>query len=58
MLLRPGHGVAFMQPERDSSVTEGTERLVRRGLVAAALEGLALGLAASFPGRSTAAQWL
>jgi hypothetical protein len=39
-------------------VTERTERLVRRGLVVAALGGLALGLAAAFAGRSTAAQWL
>ena len=38
--------------------TEATERLLRRGLIAAALAGLALGLAASLAGRSTAAQWL
>jgi heavy metal translocating P-type ATPase len=38
--------------------TAGTERLLRRGLIAAALAGLAFGLAASFAGRSTAAQWL
>ncbi|HEX6023222.1 MAG TPA: hypothetical protein VFZ00_14595, partial [Solirubrobacter sp.] len=38
--------------------TEASERLVRRGLIAAALAGLALGLAASIAGRSAAAQWL
>jgi heavy metal translocating P-type ATPase len=37
---------------------EGTERLIRRGLIVAALAGLVLGLAASLAGRSTAAQWL
>jgi heavy metal translocating P-type ATPase len=47
-----------MQPERHSMFTEGTESLVRRGLIAAALAGLALGLAASLAGRSTAAQGL
>lgn len=38
-------------------LTENAERLMRRGLIAAALAGLAVGLVASFAGRSTAAQW-
>jgi heavy metal translocating P-type ATPase len=39
-------------------LTESTERLVRRGLIVAALTGLALGLIASLAGWSSAAQWL
>ena len=39
-------------------LTEGTERLVRRGLIVAALAGLVLGAIASSTGWSTAAQWL
>jgi hypothetical protein len=37
---------------------ESAERLIRRGLIVAALAGLLLGLAASLSGNSTAAQWL
>ena len=39
-------------------VTESTERFVRRGLIVAALAGLALGVIAWMAGRSAAAQWL
>ena len=38
-------------------LTERTERLIRRRLIAVALAGLGLGLGASFAGRSTVAQW-
>ncbi|HEX5959566.1 MAG TPA: hypothetical protein VFY92_13035 [Hyphomicrobiaceae bacterium] len=39
-------------------LTEASERIVRRGLIAAALAGLVFDLAASFGGRTAAAQWL
>jgi heavy metal translocating P-type ATPase len=39
-------------------LAERTERLIRRGLIVAALAGLVLGLAASLADQGTAAQWL
>src|SRR5690349_8118749 len=56
--MAPSVADGFHETGATVLVTESTERFVRRGLIVAALTGLALGLIAWLAGRSAAAQWL